>query len=186
MVKTRSQIAVERLDEVAHAMERKWGVGRLPRLVDVDLAEKFWRQVEKLNGEILEEATAGFANVEREAGRMVNAWMALDRAAEAAGADRASARYLTARMSDGRLMAVCASYEGIEDVVREWRQHNKGMAAAVWTIDEVARVLEGFDLVNRTKHLFDGATVQEVRVDPERLVNWKRGDELPDSLMMAG
>jgi hypothetical protein len=183
-MKSRSQIAVEALDEVAHRMERKWGVGRLPRLVSVDLAAKFCRQVEKLNAEILEEATAGIADVDREAGRMVNAWMALDAAAEAAGADQASASYLTARMSDGRLLAVSDSSEGMQDFVRE----NAGQGAAVWTIDEVVRVLEGFDLVNRTKHLFPGAKVEQARVDPETMkpkVDWKKGDALPD-VMMAG
>jgi hypothetical protein len=52
-------------------------------------------------------------------------------------------------------------------------------------MEEVARVLEGFDLVNKTKHLFSGAVVEEVRVDPERLkppVVWSKGDELPDGL----
>lgn len=180
-MKSRSQIAVERLDEVAHSLELKWGVGRLPRLVPVDLAAKFYRQVEKLNAEITEEATAGIANVEREAQRMVNAWMALDVAAEAAGADQASPRYMAARMSDGRSLVICSDLEGMG----VWLRQNADQAAAVWTIEEVARVLEGFDLVNRTKHLFDGATVDEVRVKAERY-DWGKGDPLPDSLLMAG
>jgi hypothetical protein len=183
-MKTRSQIALEQLDEVAHRMERKWGVDRLPRLVPNDLAERFWRQKGKLDNEILEEATAGFANVEREAGRMLNAWMALDRAAEAAGADQASGRYLTARMSDGRSLVICGDLEGMQ----VWLDQNRGSAAAVWSMEEIVRVLEGFDLVNRTKHLFDGAVVEEARVDPERVkpkVDWRAGDQLPD-YMMAG
>lgn len=184
-MKSRSQIAIEALDETAGAMERKWGVGRLPRLVPVDLAEKFHRQVEKLNAEIVEEATAGFANVEREAGRMRNAWMALDAAAEAGGAAPASAKYMTARMQDGRLLVICADPEGHGVAAREYA----GTAAAVWSMEEVARVLEGFDLVNRTKHLFDGAVVEEVRVDPERTkppVVWSKGDELPMDMLGAG
>ncbi|MFM2004824.1 MAG: hypothetical protein RLZZ09_479 [Pseudomonadota bacterium] len=183
-MKTRSQIALEALDEVAHRLERKWGVDRLPRLVPNDLAEKFWRQKAKLDAQILEEATAGFANVEREAGRMVNAWRALDKAAEVAGADQASGQCLTARMSDGRSLVICGDLEGCQ----VWRQQNPGSAAAVWSMEEVVRVLEGFDLVNRTKHLFDGAVIGEVRVDPERLkpkVDWQKGDNLPD-YMMAG
>lgn len=184
-MKPRSQIAIEALDEVAGAMERKWGVGRLPRLVSVDLAEKFHRQVEKLNAEIVEEATAGFANVEREAARMRNAWMALDAAAEAAGADHASAQYMTARMSDGRSLVICSDLEGMG----VWLKQNPDSAAAVWTMEEVARVLEGFDLVNKTKHLFDGAVIEEVRVDPERMkpkVVWSKGDELPMELQLMG
>lgn len=176
-MKTRSQLAIERLDEVASRMERKWGVGRLPRLVAVDLAQRFYSQLGKLNAAIADEATGGsVANVEFEAGRMVNAWMALDAAAEAAGADPASGRYLTARLSDGRSLVVSVDLEGMGHFLRQ----NPDRSAAVWTMDEIARVLEGFDLVNRTKHLFEGAVVEEVRVKPE--VNWKRGDELPDDM----
>ena len=184
MTKSRSQIALEALDEVAHRMERRWGIDRLPRLVPNDLAEKFWRQKAKLDEQIVEEATAGFANVEREAQRMVNAWRALDAAAEAAGADQASGQWMAARMSDGRSLVICGDLEGCQ----AWRQQNPDSAAAVWTMEEVVRVLEGFDLVNRTKHLFDGAVIDEVRVDPERVkpkVNWAKGDNLPD-YMMAG
>ena len=181
-MKSPAQIAIEALDEVARAMEVKWGVGRLPRLVDVDLAQRFWAQLDKLNAAC---ETGMLSEQEIQAHRMRNAWMALDAAAEAAGADRASPRYLTARMSDGRLLAICASYDGMQDVVREWVQHNKGQAAAVWTIEEVAKVLEGFDLVNRTKHLFEGAVVEDVRVKRERY-NWRQGDALPDSMLMAG
>lgn len=176
-MKSRSQLAIEALDEVASRMERKWGVGRLPRLVAVDLAQRFYSQLGKLNGAIADEATGGsVANVEVEAGRMVNAWIALDAAAEAVQADQASGSCMGSRMSDGRLLVICEDLEAMG----VWRQQNAEQGAAVWTIDEVVAVLEGFDLVNRTKHLFDGAVVEEVRVKPE--VNWQRGDELPDDM----
>jgi len=184
-MKSAAQIAIEALDEVARAMEVKWGVGRLDRLVaafNPHLAQRFHTQLDKLNAAC---ETGMLSEQEIQAHRMRNAWMALDAAAEAAGADRASPRYLTARMSDGRLLAICASYDGMQDVVREWVQHNKGQAAAVWTIDEVAKVLEGFDLVNRTRHLFEGAVVEDVRVKRERY-DWGKGDNLPDSMLMAG
>lgn len=176
-MKSRSQLAIEALDEVASRMERKWGVGRLPRLVAVDLAQRFYSQLGKLNAAIADEATGGsVANVEFEAGRMVNAWMALDAAAEAVQADHASGRCMGSRMKDGRLLVVCEDLEAMG----VWRRQNAEQGAAVWTIDEVVAVLEGFDLVNRTKHLFEGAVVEEVRVKPE--VHWKRGDELPDDM----
>ncbi len=183
-MKSRSDLAIERLDEVASRMERKWGVGRLPKLVSVDLAEKFERQKGKLDAAITEEATGGsMANTEYEAGRMVNAWVALDAAAEAAGADLASSKYLTARMSDGRFLVICSDPDGMGHYLRQ----NSGTAAAVWTMGEVASVLEGFDLVNRTKHLFEGAIIEEVRVDSTKpRVNWARGDELPLEMQLMG
>ena len=179
-MKSRSQIAVEALDEVASQCERRWGVGRLPRLVPVDLAEKFHRQVEKLNAAITDEATGGsVANVEFEAGRMVNAWRALDAHAEAVGADHASGRCMGSRMGDGRSLVICEDLEA----AGVWRRQNDGVAAALWTLDEVVAVLEGFDLVNRTKHLFEGAVVEDVR--PWRRFNWARGDEMPEDMRLT-
>lgn len=173
MSKSRAEIALERLDEVASRCERTWGVDRLPRLVAVDLAERFYRQKGKLDDVVV---AGSPADQEYEAGRMVNAWMALDAAARAAGAEPASAKYMEARMSDGRLCVVCSDLEGHHHFVRQ----REGRAAVVWNMEEIVRVIEGQDLVNRTKHLFDGAVVEEVRVRPE--VNWKRGDELPDDM----
>ncbi len=43
------KLALERLDEVATSYEKKWGVDRLIRLVDQDLAERFQEQLELLN-----------------------------------------------------------------------------------------------------------------------------------------
>ena len=177
MTKTRSELALDRLDEVAASMERKWGIDRLPKLVAVDLAEKFYRQKAKLDDVILGGSPA---DQEYEAGRMVNAWVALDAAAVAAGADQVSGRYLTARFADGRLCVVCSDL----DAMQVFRQQHDGVGAAVWTVEEFARVVEGFDLVNRTKHLFEGATVAEVRAKPS--FNWKRGDELPMEMQLMG
>ena len=177
MTKTRSELALDRLDEVAASMERKWGIDRLPKLVAVDLAEKFYRQKAKLDDVILGGSPA---DQEYEAGRMVNAWMALDAVAVAAGAGIAAGGCMGSRMKDGRLAVVC------EDLIamQVWRQQNPDLSAAVWTVEEFARVVEGFDLVNRTKHLFEGATVAEVRAKPS--FNWKRGDELPMEMQLMG
>ena len=176
-MKSRSQIAVEALDEIASQCERRWGVDRLPKLVPVDLAEKFYRQVEKLNDAISDECTGGsMANVEYEAGRMANAWRALSAAAEAAGQPPASGRCMGARMADGRSLVICEDMEAVGG----WRMQNAGQGAAVWTLEEIVRVLEGLDLVNRTKHLFEGAVVTDARASAK--VNWARGDELPDDM----
>ena len=180
VTKSRSQIALEQLDEVARQAERRWGVGRLPALVSVDLAERFWRQKEKLDAAITEEATGGsMANVEFEAGRMVNAWMALGAAAEAAGAVPLSPRHLEARLPDGRLVVVCGDPVEAHQIAGDHRM------ASVWSMEEIARVLWQFEMVNDAKVVWPGARVEEARVDPTRVlpkVRWDVGDELPDGL----
>lgn len=183
-MKPRSQIAIEALDQVAREMELKWGVGRLPALVPTDLAERFHRQVGKLNAAITDEVTGGsIANTEHEAGRMANAWRALDAAAEAAGALPLSPRTLEARLPDGRLLIVCDGPESAHRIAGDNR------AAVVWSMAEIAAVLWKFEMVNDAKVVWPGARVEEVRVDPERTkppVNWAEGDPLPFEMLGAG
>lgn len=181
-MKSRSQIAVEQLDEIARSMERKWGVGRLPRLVPIDLAEKYWRQFKLLNAAITEEATGGsVANVEYQAGRMCKAWTALDKAAEAAGAAPLAPGYLDARFPDGRLLVICG------DPVDAHRLAGDDRMATVWSLAEIATVLWNFELVNDAKRLWPGAQVEPARVDPDTMkppVDWSKGDPLPFDLQV--
>lgn len=179
MSKSPAQLAIEALDEVARSCEVKWGVGRLDRLVaafNPDLAQRFNTQLGKLNAAC---ETGYLEEQELQANRMRNAWMALDAAAEAAGADPIKPKRLEARLPDGSLLVVVDGPEGAWSVAHEDR------AAVVWSMDEIARVLWQFQMVNDAKITFPGAKVEQARVDPERTkppVNWRVGDELPDSL----
>lgn len=182
-MKSPAQIAIEALDEVAHQMEQKWGVGRLPALVaafDPDLAARFWRQLELLNAA----CQAGvLSEQETQANRMRNAWMALSAAAEAAGADPLDPKFMETALPDGTVLIVCA------DLASAHRMAHDNRKAVVWSLEEVARVAWEFSLVNDAKTIWKGATVQNARVDPERTkpkVNWKTGDNLPESLLGAG
>jgi hypothetical protein len=183
-MKSPAQLAIEALDQVAHEMELRWGIDRLPRLVaafDPELAAKYWRQLELLNAAC---ETGMLSEQETQATRMRNAWMALDRAAEAAGGVPLSPKYMEARLPDGRLLVVCS------DLQSQHRLANDDRAAVVWSMDEIARVLWRFEMVNDAKTVWPGAVVEQARVDPERTkpkADWKKGDELPvDMLMGAG
>lgn len=181
-MKSPAQIAIEALDEVARAQEVKWGVDRLPRLVaafDPELAARFWSQLEKLNAAC---ETRYLEEQETQANRMRAAWMALDRAAEAAGADPLDPKYLEARLPDGRLLVVSADPVGAHKLAVENR------AAVVWSMEEIARVLWRFEMVNDAKITFPGARVENARVDPERTkpkVDWAKGDQLPVEMLMG-
>src|SRR6187455_446643 len=73
---------IDGADQTAAEMEAKWGVDRLRLLVSPDLREKFDRQRYLFNQAIWH---GELEVVRREAGRMVTAWLALDKAATAAG-----------------------------------------------------------------------------------------------------
>ena len=78
---------IDGADETASEMEAKWGADRLRLLVSPELREKFDRQRYLLNQAIWH---GELEDVRREANRMTTAWLALDRAAAAAGKDRKS------------------------------------------------------------------------------------------------
>ncbi len=81
------------LDNIAAAIERRWGIGRLPLLVPADLAARFAKMTTLYrDGGHTPQLVAG----------MARAWQALDAAAEAAGAlDAASLTWEAVRPSYG-------------------------------------------------------------------------------------
>lgn len=83
------QNALAPLDRLARDMERKWGCGRLPSLVDPELAARFGRAQDKLNEAIRLNAPHEIA---RRVGVVMRGWQALDDDATRAGADRLPAR----------------------------------------------------------------------------------------------
>lgn len=83
------QNALAPLDRLARDMELKWGAGRLPSLVDPELAARFGRAQDKLNEAIRLNAPHEIA---RRVGVVMRGWQALDDDATRAGADRLPAR----------------------------------------------------------------------------------------------
>ena len=77
-----AKASLDRLDAVASAMERKWGIDRLPKLVDAPLAVRFRSQAERLDAAIYLNVSAA---VSTQAEAMLRAWNALDAAAITAG-----------------------------------------------------------------------------------------------------
>ncbi len=153
--------AIDCLDEVAVAMERKWGVGRLPKLVDPELAVKFHAQADKLNAAIsvnLAEAIVAHA------GAMERAWKTLDKAALAAGArPMAPVIWQAVIPSTGEVVAIVRTGDEAAAVAAErW--------GTVWTLAEVALALDAFgDDVCAVKARFPSAAVTAIR--PAGIVN---------------
>lgn len=77
-----AKASLDRLDAVAVAMERKWGINRLPKLVDAQLAVRFRSQAERLDVAIRLNISAAIS-VQAEA--MLRAWNTLDAAATKGG-----------------------------------------------------------------------------------------------------
>jgi hypothetical protein len=147
--------AIDCLDEVATVMERKWGVGRLPKLVAPELAVKFHAQAEKLDAAL---SMKMHDAIVAHAGGMERAWKALDKAASTAGALPMSPVIWQAIIpSTGEVVAIVRSADEAAAVKAErW--------GTVWTLAEVALALDAFgEDVRAVKNRFPGATVTAVR-----------------------
>lgn len=150
-----AQAAIDFLDEIALAMERKWGIDRLPRLVAPDLAMRFHAQQDRLNEAL---GSNRFDAIRVQAEAMARAWSALDQAASAAGANPLAPEvWETVLPETGEVIAIVRTQEEASAIARE----RKG---AVWTLGEVARAVEAFgDQVRAVKRAFPGAEVTAVR-----------------------
>lgn len=148
------QAEVDELDLVAIEMEGKWGVGRLRLLVDVPLREKFDRQRYLLNQALWH---GELQDVITQARRMIAAWRALDRAAEAAGKAHLDTEVWEVAMPSGAVAAIVRDPHQAAKVAAQDR------AVRVYTLDEIGRLIEGFPEILAAKQVFPGATVERVR-----------------------
>jgi len=142
--------ALDGVDVVAVAMEDKWGNGRLRLLVDTPLREKFDRQRYLLNMAV---TNGALADVLREAPRMVNAYKALNMAADLAKAVRKPDDVWEVTLEDGSVAAIAKDYDS---------RLAKGRAVAVYTLDEIAHILSSYQATHKAKLTWPGATVVRV------------------------
>lgn len=169
---------LDEADLTASEMEARWGVGRLRLLVTPELREKFDRQRYLLNQAVWH---GDLEAVRRESQRMVKAWLALDRAASDAGKAALSPQVWEVALADGSVAAIVPDYEHARAVVGDGRK------VAIYTLDEIGRLLSEFPQIARAKVVVPGTEFVARRdreiddplhsiVDSDRPLD----DELPD------
>jgi hypothetical protein len=163
----RIQAMVDGLDQVALAMERKWGVGRLRLLVSDPLRAKFDEQKDRLDA-ALASGQEGYARIHVEG--MRRAWDALDRAAADAGqAPLAPEVWECVLPETGEIVSIVRTEAEAHHVARQGR---------VFTVAEIATLIAGLgDAVLEIKRQFPGAAVTGIRQKPP--IDWSRGDDIP-------
>jgi hypothetical protein len=149
------QAAIDGADHTAITMEQKWGAGRLRLLVDVSLRERFDKQRFLYNSAVWH---GDLAEVQNEARRMTAAWMALDRAAEAAGEVRLHPLVWEVALADGTVVALAKDGAGVHAVGTQ-----SGRRMVVYTLDEIATMLANYREVVTVKEAFPGSTVEAIR-----------------------
>lgn len=168
-------VALEACDQVARRLEAHWGCGRLPRVLIgaglTELAAKFYSQQAKLNAAIWH---GELHEVELHAGRMRAAWETCHRRALEAGCSPIEPTVWEITLKDGRVLAV--ALDG-DSAAAHARACVEGRGIVIWTLQEVASMVDGEHWVNDVKREFPGATVQRVRPAGNPL-DALRGDEI--------
>jgi hypothetical protein len=146
--------ALDEADALEVQLELKWGRDRLRLLVSTELREKFDRQ-RYLTSQA--RWTGNLEDVKREAARMAKAWTALDKAAEANGAE----------VLDPAIWEVCLEDGTVATIVREPQLANRILAEGrrinVYTLDEIANIISAFPEIAMAKKEFPGATVTKTK-----------------------
>lgn len=166
------------IDEIARRMEDKWGVERLPLLVDAELRAKFERQRLKVRAALQEAWSAEFLTRDQldtaiaRCAALERAWGALDAQATS---DRqmpisAVVTVLEGRTHDGEVLAVVSTNAEAKHVLQE------GRAMVVLTLEEIANLLRAVGPAIEIKRAFPGAMVMTPR---ERLMAKDPDDPLP-------
>jgi adenylate kinase len=150
---------VEAVDLVAQAMEVKWGVGRLRLAVGLEMREKFDRQRLKFQRALWE---GPLETLRQEGRRMITAWHALDRQAEADGVRPSRPDAWEALLPDGSVLVVCRT----DRDAAAWRQEPEDeRACVVWSLEEVARLVRTTALaLTEAKAAWPGAVVVSPRI----------------------
>ena len=167
---TRGRSFIDGTDEVARAMEAKWGVDRLRCLVSDELRARFDSQRVKFHDAI---SDGELADVEREALRMRKAWEVLDRAAEDSGATGPSDRVWEVALPDGSVAAIVQDTDGYQVAMAS------GRALKVYLIEEIANLIHGFPDLAKIKDEFPGAKVVSVKGRTDPLRDMEFSDDLP-------
>jgi len=150
----RMQSALMDHDRKMDEVEKVWGVDRLPYLVADNLRQKFWRAQEQLNEAIRSN------DAEAVSDRAANVLRGLDMLVKAA--EKAGERPLEPDVWE----CTMPSGNGVLRLVRAFPEHSARLehrdGVVIWTLEEVARVIEGLQLVNRVKDAMPGAYVKAV------------------------
>lgn len=170
---------IDGADETASELEAKWGADRLRLLVSPELREKFDRQRYLFNQSIWH---GDLEQVRRESGRMVKAWETLDRTATGAGKQPLAAAVWEIALDDGTVAAI------VPDNARAALVNAEGRQVAVYTLDEIKRLLSNYSETVKAKLVFPGATVTAINRSVEDPLNaiWDSDKGLDDPIDDVG
>jgi hypothetical protein len=145
---------VDELTLHANEMEKKWGSGRLRLLVGPELRDKFDRQRYMTNQALHH---GGLEDLKLQCQRMINGWKALDKAAVDLGKEPCPPDAWDIVAESGMVYVFVRTIDDARDYRRDGRR------VCVYTLDEVAKILDAQSLIGAAKEAFEGAEVVSIR-----------------------
>ena len=162
------QAIVWEFDKAIAEVEAKWGVDRLPYLVDARKREAWWLGMDQLNQAIREGEPD---QVRAAVDNMLLGIAMLVRAAEKAGESPLSPDVWEVALDDGKVL----------QIIRCWPTNaapvSKDRNVVTWTLEEVAHLISNTKAVNAIKGQWPGATVEPPR--PRSGLSNDLNDEIP-------
>jgi len=165
IVHDRIQSAVWDFDKAITQAEKIWGVDRLPYVVSDATRQRWWRAMDAFNGAIF---NGDWEGVRAMSNNLVKGVARLVEEAEALGASPLDAKVIEARMPSGRVLRIVQAWPA--GAVRV----ESNPDVLIWTVDEVARLVESQRMVDKVKEIWPGAEVTRIRS--------KIGEEINDDI----
>ena len=125
--------ALATYDAVVRAAEVKWGIDRLPLLVEADLRDRFWAQMDVLNVALTK---GSGVEVEEAVAATVRGVQALERRAVELGAQPVTGEVWEETTPNGAVVAVCRDASEIAKIRAD------GRLDRVYSMSEVAAIVE--------------------------------------------
>lgn len=159
---------LDKLDTKAAEVESRWGVARLERLVCFDMAQKWTRQMDRLNKAISESDVFTLPEI---VNGTIRGYEAMEADAIAQGHKPHDAPFAwTVGLPSGKTLAIVRHPKDAALMNDLKRNHGD---VVVWTIDEIARIIENeHTLVN-----IPPSPPVKLGTGP---FDFKKGDDLPD------
>ena len=148
------QSAVQGYDRHIWEAERTWGVDRLPSLVSDDTRQRWWTGVGMLNTAIRDNNAV---MVKALVDNMIVGLQKMISEAEAAGYGPLAPDIWESALSDGRVLRLVRSFPGPS-------YQPDGRDVILWTLEDVARLVDKQDAINKIKEMFPGAEITDVRI----------------------
>lgn len=158
--------ALQPLDRLASAMEKKWGVDRLYSLVNSDLAAKFGKAKGKLDKAI---RSSDAKMVVKKSAVMMRAWKALDSAAEENQCKPIDGDIWVGQSEGGK------KYAFVRDNAVRWAKYKDFKDYEIVTVEQAIRIIEGSNFVTtleEIKNIFPKSTIKSIKGNFEN-------DEIP-------